>query len=182
MKGIVFTSLLELIEESFGLETLDRIIEGSELPSGGAYTAVGTYDAAEILALVTTASRELNQPISEIVRWFGEQLFARLASFQPALIEHATDPLTVLESIDAVIHQEVRRLYPDAELPTFETSRPDDDTIVMRYRSSRPFADLAEGLIRGCFAHYETPLDLQRTGDEGGCSATFTARRIGTTT
>jgi len=42
MKGIVFTEFLDLVEEKFGMEMVDKIITQSELESEGAYTAVGT--------------------------------------------------------------------------------------------------------------------------------------------
>ena len=32
----------------------------------------------------------------------------------------------------------------------------------MLYRSSRPFADLAEGLIAGCIAHFGEPILMYR--------------------
>jgi hypothetical protein len=35
MKGIVFAEFLELVEEKFGLEVVDRILQASTLPSGG---------------------------------------------------------------------------------------------------------------------------------------------------
>ena len=40
MKGIVFTEFLEMVEEKFDLETLDKIIINSKLPSEGVYTSV----------------------------------------------------------------------------------------------------------------------------------------------
>jgi len=44
MKGIVFTEFLELVENKFGLEMLDAIIEASNLESEGVYTRIGTYN------------------------------------------------------------------------------------------------------------------------------------------
>ena len=38
MKGIIFRGFLNLVEENFGIETMDAIIEESDLASGGAYT------------------------------------------------------------------------------------------------------------------------------------------------
>ena len=38
MKGIVFSEFMELVEEKFGLETVDHLIESTDLASGGAYT------------------------------------------------------------------------------------------------------------------------------------------------
>ena len=56
MKGIVFTEFLELVEEKFGIEMVDEIITASNLESGGAYTAVGTYKFVEMINLLTALS------------------------------------------------------------------------------------------------------------------------------
>jgi hypothetical protein len=60
MKGIVFTEFLDLVEAKFGLETVDEIIEKSDLKSKGVYTSIGTYDFSEMLSLITNLS-EKNQ-------------------------------------------------------------------------------------------------------------------------
>jgi len=57
---------------------------------------------------------------------------------------------------------EVRKLYPDAELPRFQASRRADGGLNLLYLSSRHFADLAEGLIEGCAEHFKQPLMVQR--------------------
>ena len=51
MKGMVFTEFLDFVGETFGGDMVDDIIEVSELPSGGAYTSVGTYSHGEMAAL-----------------------------------------------------------------------------------------------------------------------------------
>jgi hypothetical protein len=73
----------------------------------------------------------------------------------------------------------VLKLYPDAELPTFDTSRPDEDTMIMIYRSTRPFADLAHGLIEGCIAHYGELVDvaMEDLSNEGRTHVCFTLKR-----
>ncbi len=53
MKGMVFTEFLEMVEDRFSPEIADRIITASDLRSGGAYTAVGTYEHSEMIQLVT---------------------------------------------------------------------------------------------------------------------------------
>ena len=58
MKGIVFAEFIELVEDKFGFEIADEIIEESNLPSGGSYTSVGTYDHREMLELVTHLSEK----------------------------------------------------------------------------------------------------------------------------
>ncbi len=58
MKGIVFTEFLEMVEDKFGLETVDSIIENSNLPSEGIYTSVGTYDFNEMVSLITSLHKK----------------------------------------------------------------------------------------------------------------------------
>ena len=55
------------------------------------------------------------------------------------------------------IHIEVKKLYPDEPFEC-DASRPGQ--LVMTYKSSRPFADLAEGLILACIEHYGEDMAL----------------------
>jgi hypothetical protein len=49
----------------------------------------------------------------------------------------------------------------------------------LEYRSARPFADLAEGLIRGAIDYFAEPVSLQRedAGSQDGTAATFVLRK-----
>ena len=60
MKGFIFIGFLDLVEETFGLESVEEIITQSELPSKGIYTSVGTYQFSEMLSLITNLSRNTN--------------------------------------------------------------------------------------------------------------------------
>jgi hypothetical protein len=162
MKGIVFSEFLEMVEARYGLALVDRIIEHSNPASGGAYTAVGTYDPRELGALVVQLGVETGVRVSQLMQEFGEHLFGRLAGGYPQLLQGAGSAFEVLERIEKVIHPEVRKLYPDAELPRFETKRLGADVLELTYRSPRGLADLAEGLIRGCAAWYGHDVEIQR--------------------
>ncbi len=170
MKGIVFTEFLEMVEQTFGADMVDDIIEGASLPSGGAYTAVGTYDFREILALVTTLSAKTGIPVPQLVHAYGKYLFGRFVVGFPQFFRGVPDALSFLSSIEKYIHVEVRKLYPEAELPSFDADRRAPDTLLLTYRSTRPFADLAAGLIEGCLEHYRTPATVTREAlpNEGG--------------
>jgi len=175
MKGVVFTEFLELVENNFGLDIADRIIDQAELSTGGAYTSVGTYDHSELVQLVVGLSAETNTPPATLVRAFGEYLFGRFAIGYPQFFTGITSTFDFLESIEDVIHVEVRKLYPDAELPTFAYQRTADQ-LVMTYRSKRAFADLAEGLIHACTQHFGEPIDIERENLDAadGTAARFT--------
>lgn len=167
MKGVVFTSFLEMVEESHGLDMVDDIIDASELPSGGSYTAVGTYDHTEIVALVVALSAKTGVAVPELLKAFGEHLFSILISSYPQFGAHLTSSLDMFESIENYIHVEVRKLYPDAELPTFKCDRIAPDKLKMIYQSSRHFEDLCEGLIRGALKHFAETAEITRTPLEG---------------
>lgn len=162
MKGIVFTEFVEMVEKKFGLAVADRMIVESQVPSGGAYTSVGTYDHAELLTMVDRLSTITSLPADELVRTFGQSLFERFAALYPAFFVGVASAFDFLALVEMYIHPEVRKLYPDAELPTFEIRRPNAGSIEMIYRSSRHFGDLAEGLIRGCVTHFDENITLER--------------------
>lgn len=174
MKGMVFTEMLDMVESTWSLDMVDAIIARANLPHGGAYTAVGTYPHEEIVALVVALSAETGIPVADLVRAFGKHLFERFAQLYTRFFEGITGSFQFLTGIEDVIHAEVRKLYPDAELPTFEVEK-SGDTLSLTYFSEHPFADLAEGLIAGCIAHFGEKIDLKREAVSGlpGAQARF---------
>ena len=162
MKGIVFTEFLDLVETKFGAETLEQIIESSHLLTKGAYTTVGTYDHRELVSLVMQLSKSTGISPDVLIRTFGEHLFGRFVSGFPQFFEGVTSAFEFLSKIDGHIHVEVRKLYPDAELPQFQFRQLEPRQAEMIYSSSRHFADLAHGLIAGCASHYRESIQIQR--------------------
>lgn len=174
MKGMVFTELLEMVENTWSLDMVDAIIARSRVPSGGAYTAVGTYPHQEIVALVAALSQETGMPVADLVRAFGKHLFGRFVVAYPRFFEGMEGSFEFLSGIEDVIHAEVRKLYPDAELPTFEVEA-GHQSLTLTYFSEHPFADLAQGLIEGCVAHFGENVQVTRlpAPDLPGAQARF---------
>jgi len=168
MKGVVFTEFLEMVESSFSPVIADRIVEQSDLPSGGAYTAVGTYHHDEMVSLVGQLSSETGTPVPDLLQGFGRYLFGRFVTGYPMFFEGQTSSLDFLCTVHDHIHTEVRKLYSDAELPSLEHERPEPNRLVVNYRSSRGLADLAEGLIRACIDHFKEAITLSREDLSGG--------------
>ena len=179
MKGIVFSEFIEMVEDRFSPEVADKIIESSDLASGGAYTAVGTYGHEEMLELVANLSQETGIAPDELVKAFGRYLFSRFQSLYPGFFDGVEGTFGFLETIDNHVHVEVRKLYPDAELPKFDCEQVDPDTVVMTYQSKRPFGNLAAGLMEGCISHYEENIAVDREDLSGGANrhVRFTLRR-----
>ena len=175
MKGMIFTEFLEMVEDRFSADVVDNIIEASELESGGVYTSIGTYGHEEMLTLVTQLSKEVNIPVPDLVQAFGLYLFGRFASSHTEFFSEINSTFAFLSKVENYIHIEVRKLYPGAQLPSFEYNTSQENQMVMTYNSTRPFADLAEGLINGCIAHFKEDIEVKRENlADNGTSARFT--------
>ncbi|MEM8895380.1 MAG: heme NO-binding domain-containing protein, partial [Bacteroidota bacterium] len=145
MKGIVFTELLEMVEDTFGDEVLDKVIESSDLPNNGSYSAVGTYDHAELVRIVVSLSSEVNVEIPDLLKTYGRHIFKVFGRNYPQFFDGVDDAFSFLESIENHIHVEVRKLYPEAELPTFDSERINDKELRLTYYSTRKMGDFAHG-------------------------------------
>ncbi len=168
MKGIMFTEFLELVDEEFSLETCERVLELSDLPSGGAYTAVGTYEPQEMRTLLASLHDVTGVQVPDFLQTFGRHLFRYFVSSYPVFFEGITSTFGLLPRVDSYVHLEVRKLYPDASLPTFVCEGPTGATMTMRYRSKNDLPELARGLIEGCIAHYGEPLMVRMERLGGG--------------
>ena len=162
MKGLVFTEFLEMVEKMFSLEMVEKIISKSKLSTGGAYTAVGTYDHRELIELVSHLSEFTGTPIPELEKVYGKFLFTKLVSRYGNLITENKDAFSFMQSVDKNIHVEVKKLYPEAELPRFESELVNPNHLIMDYYSTRPFADVAEGLLNGCIEYFNENISIQR--------------------
>ena len=156
MKGIVFTELLDLVEEKFGLAMVDTIIENSELESGGVYTAVGTYSFAEMLSLLKSLSAATGISIDDLLEVYAEHFFSVVEVSYPGFLAQYNDPIEMLASIENHIHVEVRKIYPDAELPTFDIEERTDKSLTMLYTSSRAMYSFGRGLMNKTFEHFNS--------------------------
>ena len=169
MKGIVFTEFLELVELKFGFEMVDHLLESTELPSNGVYTAVGTYSFAEMVSLLTNLSGRTGLSVDELLFVYGEHFFSVVKESYPSFIKQFKDPIEMISSIEDHIHVEVRKMYPDAELPTFDILERTEDSLVMIYKSSRAMHAFGKGLMNKTFEHFnqEATILVEKIREDG---------------
>ena len=180
MKGIVFTEFLDYVAETHDQDMVDDVVDDCQLPSGGAYTSVGTYDHAELQALIAALARRTGDKAPDILRRFGRHLCCRFAEIFPHFFSRKTCLFDFLESVDGYIHVEVKKLYPDAAFPSFHTHARDDASLQFDYRSCRPLAALAEGLILGASDYFREPVGVvqKRYEDPDGGFVRFMIRHV----
>ncbi len=180
MKGVVFTEFLEMVEQEYGYEMVDTILSENKLISKGIYTSIGTYEHGEIVKLIISLSQHSKEEVSSLLKTFGHYFFDVLKRGYPQFLDAAKTAFEFLESIETYIHVEVRKLYPDAELPTFETKALSKNKLEMIYYSERKMADFAEGLIEKSMEYYKEPFRLARENvqEDGSVVRFFINKRV----
>jgi len=169
MKGIVFTEFIDLVEDKFGLEMVDKIISASTLDSKGIYTSVGTYSFSEMLQLLQHLSENTGISIDNLLLVYAEHFFSVIEKSYPGLLATYKDPIEMISSIENHIHVEVRKIYPDAELPTFEVEDKTENSLILIYKSSRAMHHFGLGLMNKTFAHFNSTakIDLEKIKEDG---------------
>ncbi|MDN3596627.1 heme NO-binding domain-containing protein [Zunongwangia endophytica] len=169
MKGIVFTEFLDMVEENFGIEIVDYIINESKLQSEGIYTSVGTYDFVEMQSLLVNLSKKVEIPLDDLIYSYGLYFFRVLTTLHPAIFALYKDPIELVSSIENHIHVQVRKLYPGAELPTFKVEKKTEDHLEILYFSDRAMYMFAKALMEKTFEHYDrdSEIKMEKLAEDG---------------
>lgn len=179
MKGIIFTEFLAMVEDTWGLATLDDLLERTTTATNGAYTSVGNYASDELLAMVGALASLTAEPPHALVEAFGRHLAASFVAKFPQFFADTGSVFDVLKRVDQLIHIEVCKLYSEATPPRFTVAEVGPSTLVVHYESKRDMALVAQGIIAGCAQHFDETLTITREDlpftDKH--RATFTLRR-----
>ena len=149
MLGIVFTSLIDMLEEKVSPDFADDVIMEAELENDGAYTAVGYYPFEQMERLVGVLVEKTGKSANELLYDFGHYLFGKLGAVHGDVLANTTDILQMLEHLDGDIHVQVKKLYPD------------DTTMRLQYYSERELYPLAEGLMDAAAEYYNCKLERE---------------------
>lgn len=162
MKGIVFNVLNEMVDEKFGLEMWDKLLDKVQPDSEGIYTGVGSYEDSELVALVVGLSELTGIEVPVLIKEFGKYTLYKFKEFYPKFFEQ-DDLRSFLQVLDGVIHVEVRKLYQEAYTPQIEYSEPDENTVKLVYKSKRKMCHLAEGLIESSGDVFNEKIEVEQT-------------------
>lgn len=178
MKGFVFTELFNLVENKFGYKTLQNTIKRSNVPNNGVYVSGGYYTIEELNSLVLALSEETGIPAQELLFLYGRHLFSILIKSYSFFADGKKSPIEFMASVDEYIHVEVRKLHPNAELPSFKIESQTEDSIVLIYESKRGLEAFAKGMMFGCADFYNTVIDVQYTPMDRPNTSRFVVKLI----
>ncbi len=162
MKGLVFNEFLEMVENKFGFQMSVSIISQSNLPTNGVYSSVGTYDYKELVSLVVALSKETNISVQDLLKIYGEYLFTIFVKNYSVFLVGVDNLFVFLCQVEEVIHVEVKKLYPDADLPKFKTEIINGKEMNLIYYSNKALYDFAVGLIHGAATYYKVNINVDK--------------------
>lgn len=174
MKGIIFTEFMELVEDKFGLEVLDRVLDLSN--DEGIYTSVGSYDHRDLVKLIVNLSKVSHIPVEKLQEVFGECVFQNLLKSisNHASLQQCTNTFQFVRHVEDFIHVEVKKLYPDANPPQFDFISETESEIVFDYKSARCLAHVCLGLIHGCASYFGEKIEVKHQNQsEDGSQVRF---------
>jgi hypothetical protein len=154
MKGFIFTNFVDFIETTHGLEMVDEMITNCNLPSEGIYSSFSNYDFDELVSLLTYVSTKTNTNPEILLEKFGVFVFPYLIGKHSYIIENFDNPIDLIGGIENHIHIEVKKLYNDADLPTFRVVEKTEKKLSIIYNSSKGLTYFAIGLIKETLNHF----------------------------
>ncbi|MCH9729505.1 MAG: heme NO-binding domain-containing protein [Actinomycetia bacterium] len=151
MKGVLFNAVEEAVSREWSEDLWDDLLIAADVD--GAYTALGNYPDAQLVALANAAAERLSSPVEDVLRTLGRITFEPLFARYGGLMEEPTSLREFLPILEELIHPQVLKLYPGASVPRF-VLRENGADLELDYVSVRNMCTLAEGLIQGVADHY----------------------------
>lgn len=180
MKGTIFVELLNMAEDAFGEDVVDMVLDKVNLENDGAFTSVGNYPCSDLVRIVTAFSEHSGISAEALQRKFGHWMMDHFSENYGEFFVGKENSFSLLEAIDGEIHVDVKKLYPDAELPVFETERLADKQLKLTYSSPRPLVEFCHGMVEACLDRYDEQAQIERGPATGRSNATEFDIRLNT--
>ena len=152
MKGVVFNLLEDVVVRHHGENLWDDLLDRAGV--SGAYTSLGNYADAEFGRLVAAAAQLLGMQVTDLLRWVGRNGIPFLATRYSHFFDPYGSTRRLLVNLNGIIHPEVRKLYPAADVPYFDVQDRADGSLLLCYESSRRLCALAHGFVEGAADHF----------------------------
>ncbi|WP_298860723.1 heme NO-binding domain-containing protein [uncultured Sulfitobacter sp.] len=173
MKGTIFVELVSMAEDAFGEDVVDLVLDKVDLKNDGAFTTVGNYPCSELIKIVMAFSEHSGISAEVLQRKFGHWMMDHFTENYAEFFTGKHDSFSLLEAVDGEIHVDVKKLYPDAELPVFETDRLADKHLKLTYSSPRPLVEFCHGMVEACLERYKETAAIERCPVSGRTNATL---------
>ncbi|WP_168188908.1 heme NO-binding domain-containing protein [Thiomicrorhabdus sediminis] len=184
MRGVIFTTFNEFVENEFGYETLDYILLQGEFPNDGGFCAGETYNPAVLVEMLQHLSAKTDIEMNSLWYKYGFYAFTSLVTQFREIYDDKESPIfndnvfDFVEQLNIMHFTELKKIYPNAQFPRFGIER-EDDQITLIYSSEMKLHHFVKGLLSGCIHFFDEPLELSMTinDDPQNTFSKFTIKR-----
>jgi hypothetical protein len=176
LKGVVFNLLEELVRKEFGESEWHHVRQEADVDAS--FDSLTTYPDAELRKLVAAVAKRARITPGEALQWFGRYSMPLLATRYAALFDSQNSTRSFILTLNDIIHPEVMRRYPGADVPVFDFDTSVPDALTVGYQSPRKLCALAHGFIEGAADHYGEVVDVEQSTcmHRGDAKCTFQIR------
>ena len=158
MQGLIFNLLGERVSEIWHEGYWRALVADTPGLDSPVFVGPKNYPDDALMSLLIRISADHGIAMDRLLVDFGRRCFPRLAAAHPVFMVGHEHAYGFIETVEDVVHTEVRKLYDEAYLPSIHFERPDPTTLVAIYRSRRRLCWLAEGLIQGVGEYFDEPV------------------------
>lgn len=166
MVGFIFTELIEMVEERYGYEVIDRVILSLDLDSNGVYTSVKSYPDCEYFQLIDQLANEVGVDDESLQLDFGKFLFkSSLRRFAPILMD-VDDSIGFFKTMHHHLNTNFSKIYPNDDFGLIKI-KPEKEYLSIYYRNDNKMSFMIEGVIKGACTHYHRDIEILKEFEKG---------------
>jgi hypothetical protein len=167
MKGVIASCLGNLVQEKFGKDKWEEVLEQAGLNRRTQFLSTQDIEDAMVMKVVESVCKILGITLLQAADAFGEYW---INTFAPKIytvhFRNKKSSKDFLLDMDNV-HATVTKTMPLARPPRFSYEWKNDNTLLMTYKSHRGLIDFVMGLVKGVGKYYKenfkvTPLGNSR--------------------
>lgn len=167
MKGAISKCLLELIDEKFGEETSQKIIDASKAQSNSRKfrSTLSDVPDTDFFQLLETAIQVTGLSAEQAADAFGEYWCCTyIDKYYPFIAKKFENARDMLLGMDKV-HQQVTATMENARPPRFDFHWRNETDLEVTYKSGRNMIDIYVGLARGVGKRFGETLEVSKEND-----------------
>lgn len=153
MNGIIFMEVGKFAKAKLGDQASQEVVRLAGIPSR-LYVPVADYPDEELVALLTTLSIKMGEPVPVILEGLGEFIVPDLIDMFQYLIHRDWKTIDLIANTEEAIHEVLRRAGTKTNPPELRCRRPSPQEVIVTYASPRKMCALAKGIAKGVAEHY----------------------------
>ena len=162
MKGVIVECVRKMVSGKYSLAQWKNILEKSGVPASQIFLASQDVDDAVVLKIFTSSCSVLGVSLSEFSDMFGEYWMLSYApAIYPNFFTNVTSSKDFLLNMNS-LHAQITKKVPNAKPPQFEHSWKDNNTLLIKYNSSRNLIDVAVGLVKGVGKYFKENIVVKK--------------------